>query len=668
MGERRRIYAGVLLALAIAPGIAHAQRTTQNAVTEADDAFGSTVGFESTGIYTENNTRGFNPRKAGNVRIEGIYFDQAGALSSRLKQSTAIRVGFAAEDFPFPAPTGVVDNRLNPMPTAYGASIGLHRTAYFGQTGEFDLRLPLVKDHVGLNIGADYSDFRPADGTRSKTADIAAHAIVRYANTEFAPFIMFRWFPKYVNQTLAVVNGDFLPKHPKTRRYLGQPWADAKFNARIFGGTLKSRLSEHFVLRSGVFRAGGARVRNFTEIFSINPRGAPGAPAPAQPCGIPEADPAAGDSCHFLISDPYQTVWSTSGEVQAVYLADNGKWHHRVYAGFRFRDRRTQSGGSDVANFGLATYGEKDVRPEQDFDFTPVNRNRVRQSTLMLGYIGRIEHRATINVGIQKTRYRANNIDGLTGELSASRSNPWLYNATVDFDILPSLSVYIGTQRGLEDSGNAPETAANRLDQLPTTRTTQYEGGIHWRFRGGQLFVNVFELSKPYFTFDGGNFYVPLGTVKHRGVEASLSGQFGKRLHVVAGTVIMSPRVSGAARDAGLVGKLPTSVPAVYVRVDANYRTDILGGLTPIATLEYTSKQAVSAKPFASLAGRQLMTPAYFTLDLGARHKFEIGSVPVSFRMMMSNIFDKKRWDVVAANTIQLENRRRMTLSLTADF
>jgi len=62
------------------------------------------------------------------------------------------------------------------------------------------------------------------------------------------------------------------------------------------------------------------------------------------------------------------------------------------------------------------------------------------------------------------------------------------------------------------------------------------------------------------------------------------------------------------------------------------------------------------------------MTPAYFTLDLGLRHKFQIGSVPVSLRMMMSNIFDKKRWDVVAANTIQVENRRRMTLSLTADF
>ena len=656
------------LALAALPGTAHAQRAAQNAVTESDDAFGTTVGLETTGIYTENNTRGFNPRKSGNVRIEGLYFDQAGPISSRLRQSTAIRVGFAAEDFPFPAPTGVIDNRLYPMPGSYGASIGLHSAAHGGKIGEFDLRLPLVKDHVGLNIGVDYADTRMSDGTQSITADFAARAIIRYANTEFAPLVTFRRFPKYLNQTLVVTNGDNLPDHPRTGRFLGQPWAVAKFNSTIFGGTLKSRLSEHFVLRSGLFRAGGARVRNFTEIYSLLPRRAPGAPAPGQPCGVAGTGPATGDSCHFLISDPAQSVWSTSGEVQAVYLADSGRWRHRVYAGYRFRNRKTQSGGSGFASYGLASYGEIDPKPEQNFAFAPLNRNRVRQGTMMLGYIGRLDRRATINLGLQKTRYRANSRDGLTGGQSISRSSPWLYNATLDIEILPSLSVYIGTQRGLEDSGQAPETAANRLDQLPSTKTTQYEGGMHWRFKGGQLFVNLFELSKPNFTFDAAQFYVPLGTVKHRGIEASLSGQFGKRLHVVAGAVIMSPRVSGAARDAGLVGPLPTGVAPAYLRIDANYRTDLLGGLTPIATLEYTGKQAVSVRTFASLGGRQLKTPAYFTLDVGMRHKFDMGGVPVSFRLMVSNVFDAKHWDIVAANTLQVDSRRRLTVTLTGDF
>ena len=102
---------------------AMAQRTDENAVTEADDAFGTNVGLESTGIYTERNTRGFSPLDAGNVRIDGIYFDQAVALSGRLRKSTAIRVGFSAIDFAFVAPTGVVDHTFNPSPKRQGRAL-----------------------------------------------------------------------------------------------------------------------------------------------------------------------------------------------------------------------------------------------------------------------------------------------------------------------------------------------------------------------------------------------------------------------------------------------------------------------------------------------------------------------------------------------------------------
>jgi iron complex outermembrane recepter protein len=643
----RLLASAALAGLLLLPDPAQAQRASENAVTAADDAFGSTVGFESTGIYTRENTRGFSPRKAGNVRIEGIYLDQAGMLSSRLRRSEAIRVGFGAEDFPFPAPTGVVDNRLHPMPTVLGASVGLHSTAYGGYIGELDLRVPLVRDHIGLNIGADYSDFRMSDGGSSITHDFAARAIIRYAQTEFAPFIMMRWFPGNFGQTFVVVNDDFLPEHPETRRYLGQRWAKSKYDATIAGATLKSRLTDHLVFRSGLFRAGGARVRNFAEIYTL-----------LRPTGPDNAR-------HILIADPYETLWSTSGEAQAVYLADSGKWHHRVYAGFRFRDRRNESGGSDILNFGLATYGVPDPQPEQDFDFTEINVNRIRQSSLMFGYIGRIEGRATINVGIQKNRYRSTFRNGATGDVARTKANPWLYNAMLDIDVLPSFSVYVGTQRGLEDSGQAPENAANRLAQLPATKTTQYEGGIHWRFGGGQLFVNVFQLTKPYFTFDAANFYTQLGSVRHRGVEASLSGQLSKRLHIVAGAVVMRPRVSGGPPGQG---KLPAGTASAFAKIDANYRTDLFGGLTPTATLEYTGRRAVGSRALASLDGRQLTTRGFAILDLGLRQPFTIGSVPANLRVRVSNVFNKKHWDILAANTLQVGSRRRLTVTLTADF
>src|SRR5947208_5268761 len=83
-------------AIACASGAAHTQsRSSDNAVTQAEDAFGFSVGRETLGIYNAGNARGFSPSAAGNLRIDGLYYDQAGfaaSLVSPLVNSTSIKV------------------------------------------------------------------------------------------------------------------------------------------------------------------------------------------------------------------------------------------------------------------------------------------------------------------------------------------------------------------------------------------------------------------------------------------------------------------------------------------------------------------------------------------------------------------------------------------------
>jgi iron complex outermembrane receptor protein len=183
-----------------------------------------------------------------------------------------------------------------------------------------------------------------------------------------------------------------------------------------------------------------------------------------------------------------------------------------------------------------------------------------------------------------------------------------------------------------------------------------------------QLVVNAFEITKPYFSFDAANRFVELGKERHRGVEVSLSGHFWERLHLVGGAVVMKPEVTGPAVGGDLVGKRPAGTPTINVRIDANYRTDLFGGLTPTATVRYTGKRAASSNAFKALGDRQLMLPGFATIDLGLRQKFKIGKVPVSFRAVVENVLDKKAWKVVAADALYSEERRRLTLYLAADF
>ena len=72
------------MAVAALPQVASAQRASDNVTTQSSDAFGRSVGNEKSGLYTAEDVRGFNPVDAGNVRLEGLYFDQVDRVSTRL--------------------------------------------------------------------------------------------------------------------------------------------------------------------------------------------------------------------------------------------------------------------------------------------------------------------------------------------------------------------------------------------------------------------------------------------------------------------------------------------------------------------------------------------------------------------------------------------------------
>ena len=98
--------------------------------------------------------RGFSPIDAGNVRIEGLYFDRQSDPTSRLVEGSTIRVGIAAQSYPFPSPTGIVDYDLRRVGEEQVVS-ALRELRTVRQHGvEVDAQLPLVRDRFGVALGA----------------------------------------------------------------------------------------------------------------------------------------------------------------------------------------------------------------------------------------------------------------------------------------------------------------------------------------------------------------------------------------------------------------------------------------------------------------------------------------------------------------------------------
>src|SRR5580704_12533966 len=156
VASARGIASALLLAF-LALGTLRAQHASDNPVASANDAFGLTLGLESIGIYSPVSVRGFNPQTAGNVRIDGLYFDQQGALSNRVVEGSTIRIGVSEIGYAFPAPTGIVDYDMrHPGNGTPSAAVVASAGPYQARGLSIDGDLPVIRSEVQLPMGASY--------------------------------------------------------------------------------------------------------------------------------------------------------------------------------------------------------------------------------------------------------------------------------------------------------------------------------------------------------------------------------------------------------------------------------------------------------------------------------------------------------------------------------
>ncbi len=633
------------VAAVLAPGAAWAH-AADSAVAGADDAFGAAVGGETVGIYSETDVRGFNPQKAGNARLDDVYFDQFATLAQRARASYAIRVGLTAANEPSPAPSGIVAYRARTAGDERRISSELNISQYGYGYMNMDAEIPIVRDHFGVAFGFAVGKPHYSDDSKVRNYPFAVIPRIRFGTVEMKPFVSGLISHDAQTRPLITTTGPFLPPMPRDRHYLGQTWAGNRTGNYNSGVVAHAEPAPGLLLRGGFVRSRIDRKRNFTEIFY-------------------ERD-AAGLSTHYLLADPHQNSYADSWNLFAAYRFATGDLVQTVHADVRSRHRHVESGGTQTFNFGDVLLGDVDPEPKPAFTFSALTVGSLDQRTYSAGYKGAFRNLAQVNLGVTRSHYVAE----ANGPLGRTRTtaDPWLYNASLLVRPAPRLTLYAGYVSGLEDTGVAPENAANRNQQLPASSTRQIDAGLQWRVGRIGVVATAFQLTKPYFSFDGAGNFVQLANLRHRGFEVSASGDVTGDLHVLVGAVVMDPRVTGPARATGLVGPRPVGTPAIHARLDATLRIRQLAGAQVSLAVQHDSRRAASTAGYAPLGGRQLFVPARTTVDLGARRNFQLGDTPVSVRLLVTNVLNSHDWKVLAPNTFQLDELRRATVLFVADF
>lgn len=516
-----------LLALACAVRPAQAQRSSEDAVAEAEDAFGMTVGRESIGLYSPNSARGFSPVQAGNLRVDGLYFDQItgmAGLVTRIVRSEAVHVGIAAQGYLFPAPTGVVDYQLR-TPGNESLVSALIGTASDGLGyEETDAQIAVLPDVFSMGLGIGLTRHNGFDYAANGTSfDAGWIALWRpSAALVITPF----WGMRNVKQRgsrLDVYIGD--SGYPSFRQVElpSAPWADYGFLTQNFGTTARYEFGDGWRLAVGVFRSLSYSPGNDDpELNNVN--------------GL-------GQGVFALAASPPSSSGSTSGEIRLSNRFDTGPIHNTAYVHITGRDSSIESGGAETANLVAATTTYLPPLPRPPLDVGPNTDVRVQQFTPGVAYSGNWPNRGQLTLGLQKIDYqRTVTTPGFPAE--SDRNSPWLYNAAAAVSLTHPLLLYASYTRGFEEAGVAPSDASNRFEPLPAELDTQVDAGVRYQLRPKlQIVAGVFDIHKPYFDFDQANLFRLVGNTTNRGAELSLTGDLTSRLNVVSGIVLIHPTV-----------------------------------------------------------------------------------------------------------------------------
>lgn len=627
-------------------GTASAQRADDNAVSAADDAFGTTVGNESTGLYSSQNARGFSPQSAGNVRVEGLFFDRQGAqgFTSRLFAGNTIHVGISAQSYPFPAPTGIANFRLRTPGEESVVSVFAGFGPYDEYSVEIDTQTPLIPGKLSLGVGFGYKNTAWDWGSHSWTWSAAS--IVKWRptdNIEIIPFWSQSEISDWEVRPFIFTAGPFLPPKINRRTNFSQDWADWEENNTNFGVITRVNAWDDWTIRLGLFRSLSVRPENYLLFYSDT-----------QPDG-------SADLSFFGQQD--QRFGSYSGELRVSRIMVEGPRRHTVHIAAKGRDVSRQFDGTSILPFGPAQIGVEMRVPRPDFVFGELDRNSTRQGTFGATYEGFWRDVGEFSVGLQKTWYKQTTAQVGLSEVS-SKSSPWLYNATMAVYATDDLALYGSYTRGLEESGVAPDRANNRGEAVPASITEQIDAGVRYAITSRlKIVAGVFEVKKPFIETDAANVFGKIGSVRHRGVEISVAGELTDGLTIVAGTVLLQARVSGQLVDQGVIGRVPFGRNPRVSNLNVQYGPASWGGFS----LETSIRNVVQG--FADTANLLKLSPKT-NVDLGARYRFNLFGAPAQLRARVQNVTNTYGWSIAGGSAAwySYDGPTRFSISLAADF
>lgn len=625
-------------ATALLGRVAYGQYAEDNVIAAADDSFGKSIDFQNVGLYSQNSVRGFSPQQAGNLRIEGLYFDQQTYdFGSCITKDTTVRIGLAALAYGFPAPTGIVDISLRKA----GNSLQINSLATAGPYGQKTIQTevqgPLMAD-LGIHLCGAFGEHYILQSDRH---DSTAHfgSTVEWHPSKMTRVILFvsRHDGHASELTPAVYTNGTVPTTLFATSELASP-ASAHQGWREFnyGFIVHFSPSSNITLSAGIFRSAEHDPALDNLYFSLT---------------------SVGSGDLFTDVSPSLHSSSTSGEFDFTHIGTFDAFSTKLQLSVRGRYVSRDFAGDTLASDGLHTLADSDPFSAAYGVPGSPNVDKVRQHDLGLAYTLEKSGYGVASVSVMSISYTRMLQFANLGNQSNSET-PLLVSGRISTPPIRPLVAYASYTHGLEDSALPPLSATNRGEPPAASRSSQLDAGLKLTtIPNTTLLMGAFQIRKPFFDLDPFNIYRNTGQINARGEELSVTYASGG-LTTLLGAVHVVPSVhtnvfSECAVDCTSLGTTPVRAIA-----GIDYARSEFGAS---AQYSYESARPAGFSGVGSLSHQNI-------LSAGLRYIRKTALGTVSIRLDALNLGNERSIDISSVGLITPVLPRRVMVSVAADM
>ncbi|MBV9440179.1 MAG: TonB-dependent receptor [Candidatus Eremiobacteraeota bacterium] len=231
--------------------------------------------------------------------------------------------------------------------------------------------------------------------------------------------------------------------------------------------------------------------------------------------------------------------------------------------------------------------------------------------------------RTRIIGGLRQISYESNDTaaDGSTKRTQSSSLAP---AAAIIYDLAPNISAYASYVESLEETGQAPASAANAYAVLAPAKASQKEVGI----RGTNLgrftpTLAYFRIQEANATTDPvTNIFALNGTILYEGLESTVQVRASRRLTLDASAIYMRGRQY--SDDPTIDGRPPENMPNLNYSLGFAYQLPFAPGWTFTMGRRYTGWRETDPNNYAQLPTYTLLTTGLSYTRLINGHRFDL--------------------------------------------